>query len=79
MSGRRCAVCFLSGLKARPLKGVAGCRVSLELADEERSLVAALARDDNERKEGAKAKTKGRSRSFAVLRMTARGKGLVQA
>jgi len=49
------------------------------LADEERSLVAALARDDNERKEGAKAKTKGRSRSFAALRMTARGKGLVLA
>ena len=53
--------------------------MSLELADEERSLVAALARDDNERKEGAKAKTKGRSRSFAALRMTAWGNGLVQA
>jgi len=42
---------FVGVWRADPLEGVAGCWVSLELAREERSLVAALCRDDSERLE----------------------------
>jgi len=50
--GRRCALrLFVGAGSPDPLEGVAGCGVSLELAHEERSLVAALCGDDSERLE----------------------------